>query len=187
MSRGGIPIRVRLHLPLPPILFTTLTNLALTACAFHPDGNLFGAGTQSGDIKVFQTATGALAESFSLGSPVQSLVFSENGFWFAASGKGQSTTAIFDLRKAGPAALVRELQTGEARALSWDYTGQFLATAGAEGVTVQMYAKSAKAWSEPLRVGKPAVAVRWGEQARGLVVVSAEGVVSVLGGEAAAE
>ncbi|KAK3902948.1 hypothetical protein C8A05DRAFT_43742 [Staphylotrichum tortipilum] len=157
------------------------TDSALTACAFHPDGNLFGAGTQSGDIKIFQTATGAQAESFSLGSPVQAVVFSENGFWFAAAGKGQLTTAIFDLRKSGPAALVRELQTGEARALAWDYTGQFLATAGAEGVTVQMYAKSAKAWSEPLRVGKPAVAVRWGGEARALVVVSGEGVVSVLG------
>jgi pre-mRNA-processing factor 19 len=142
---------------------------------------LFGAGTQTGDIKIFKTDTGEQAESFSLGSPVQTLVFSENGFWFAAAGKGQSTTCIFDLRKSGAAALVKELQTGDAQALAWDYTGQYLATAGATGVTVQMYLKSAKAWSEPLRTSTPAIAVRWGSEARSLVVVSKEGVVSVLG------
>ena len=154
---------------------------ALTACAFHPDGNLFGAGTQTGDIKVFKTDTGEQAESFSLGAPVQAVVFSENGFWFAAAGKGQATTTVFDLRKSGAAAQVKELQTGDAQALAWDYTGQFLATAGATGVTVQMYQKSAKAWSEPLRTSSPATAVRWGAEARSLVTVSKEGVVSVLG------
>ncbi|KAK4039385.1 hypothetical protein C8A01DRAFT_47107 [Parachaetomium inaequale] len=157
------------------------TDAALTACAFHPDGMLFGAGTQTGDIKIFKTDTGEQAESFSLGSAVQTLVFSENGFWFAAAGKGQSTTAIFDLRKSGAAALVKELQTGDAQGLAWDYTGQYLATAGATGVTVQMYLKSAKAWSEPLRTSTPATAVRWGAEAKSLVVVSKEGVVSVLG------
>lgn len=172
------------HLPLVSFLFTMsslLTYPALTACAFHPDGNLFGAGTQAGDIKVFQTESGVQAESFHLGTPVQSLVFSENGFWFAASGKGQSTTTIFDLRKSGPAAQVKELQTGDAQALDWDYSGQYLATAGSTGVTVQMYQKSAKKWSEPLRTSSPAAALRWGEQARSLVTVSKEGVVSVLG------
>ncbi|KAK4131557.1 Prp19-domain-containing protein [Trichocladium antarcticum] len=157
------------------------TDAALTSCAFHPDGNLFGAGTQAGDIKIFKTDTGEQAESFSLGSPVQTLVFSENGFWFAAAGKGQSTVAIFDLRKSGPAAQVKELQTGDAQTLAWDYTGQFLATAGSTGVTVQMYVKSAKSWSEPLRTSTPATAIRWGAEARSLVTVSKEGVVSVLG------
>ncbi|KAK4154921.1 hypothetical protein C8A00DRAFT_42389 [Chaetomidium leptoderma] len=157
------------------------TDAALTACTFHPDGNLFGAGTQAGDIKIFKTETGEQAESYDLGSPVQTLVFSENGYWFAAAGKGQSTTALFDLRKSGPAALVKELQTGDAQALAWDYSGQYLATAGSTGVTVQMYQKSAKAWSEPLRTSTPATALRWGAEAKSLVTVSKEGVVSVLG------
>ncbi|KAL2260470.1 hypothetical protein VTK26DRAFT_5515 [Humicola hyalothermophila] len=157
------------------------TDAALTCCAFHPDGNLFGAGTQAGDIKIFQTVTGEQAESFHLGTPVQTVVFSENGFWFAAAGKGQSTVTIFDLRKSGPAAQVKELQTGDAQALAWDYTGQYLATAGSTGVTVQMYLKSSKSWSEPLRSSTPAAALRWGAEAKSLVTVSKEGVVSVLG------
>ncbi|KAK4098891.1 hypothetical protein N658DRAFT_430950 [Parathielavia hyrcaniae] len=157
------------------------TDAALTACAFHPDGNLFGAGTQAGDIKIFKTDTGEQAESFSLGTPVQTVVFSENGFWFAAAGKGQSTTTIFDLRKQGAAARVKELQTGDAQALAWDYTGQYLATAGSTGVTVQMYQKSSKTWSEPLRTSTAAAALRWGAEAKSLVTVSKEGVVSVHG------
>ncbi|KAK4120277.1 hypothetical protein N657DRAFT_580202 [Parathielavia appendiculata] len=157
------------------------TDAALTACAFHPDGNLFGAGTQAGDIKIFKTDTGEQAESFNLGTPVQTVVFSENGFWFAAAGKGQSTTTIFDLRKSGPAAQVKELQTGDAQALAWDYTGQYLATAGSTGITVQMYQKSSKMWSEPLRTSTPAAALRWGAKAKSLVTVSKEGVMSVLG------
>ncbi|GAB1321021.1 Pre-mRNA-processing factor 19 [Madurella fahalii] len=160
------------------------TDAALTACAFHPDGNLFGAGTQGGDIKIFKTDSGEQAESFSLGTPVQTLVFSENGFWFAAAGKGQSTVTIFDLRKSGPAAQVKELQTGDAQSLAWDYTGQYLATAGSTGVTVQLYLKSSKSWSEPLRTSLPATAIRWGAEAKSLVTVSKQGVVSVLGAKA---
>lgn len=165
------------------LLSQTLTASALTACAFHPDGHLFAAGTQPGDIKVFHTGSGEEATAFTLGSPVQAIVFSENGFWFAASGKGQSTVTIFDLRKEGAAAQVKELQTGDAQSLSWDYTGQFLATVGATGVTVQQYLKTSKAWSEPLRTSAPGVAVKWGAEAKTLVTVGKEGVVSVLGGK----
>lgn len=165
------------------LLSQTLTASALTACAFHPDGHLFAAGTQPGDIKVFHTGSGEEATAFTLGSPVQAIVFSENGFWFAASGKGQSTVTIFDLRKEGAAAQVKELQTGDAQSLSWDYTGQFLATVGATGVTVQQYLKTSKAWSEPLRTSAPGVAVKWGAEAKMLVTVGKEGVVSVLGGK----
>ncbi|KAK3313579.1 hypothetical protein B0H66DRAFT_503168 [Apodospora peruviana] len=156
------------------------TDTALTACAFHPDGHLFAAGTQSGDIKVFETKTGTLAATFSLGPAVELLVFSENGFWFAAAGKGQPAVTIFDLRKSGQAAQVKELQTGDVQSLSWDFTGQYLATAGSSGITVQQYLKSSKAWSEPLRTAAPAVAIQWGPKAKSLVAVTKEGTVSVL-------
>ncbi|KAK4461564.1 WD40-repeat-containing domain protein [Cladorrhinum samala] len=156
------------------------TDSALTACAFHPDGHFFAAGTQSGDIKIFQTADGQQMVSFHLGVPVQALVFSENGYWFAASGKGQQTVTIFDLRKEGAAALVKELETGDAQSLAWDRTGQYLATVGSTGVTVQLYLKKAKAWSEPLRTSVPGTAIAWGAEAKSLVTVNKEGVVSVL-------
>lgn len=153
----------------------------MTTCAFHPDGHLFAAGTQNGDIKVFHATSGEEAAVFALGPPVQALVFSENGIWFAATGKGQSTVTIFDIRKQGDAAQIRELQTGDAQTLAWDYTGQFLATGGSTGVTVQQYLKSSKSWSEPFRSSIASVALRWGEDAKTLVTVNKDGVVSVFG------
>ncbi|KAI2636551.1 Prp19-domain-containing protein [Hypomontagnella submonticulosa] len=157
------------------------TNAALTACAFHPDGHLFAAGTSSGEIKLFMTKTGEEAASFNLGAPVQAIVFSENGFWFAATAKGQTTVTIFDLRKEGDAAQVKVLDIGSAvQSLAWDYSQQFLATAGPAGVTVQQYSKGSKSWSEPLRAAVSAVDVKWAANANKLVAVNADGVISVL-------
>jgi pre-mRNA-processing factor 19 len=154
----------------------------LTACAFHPDGHLFAAGTDAGDIKLFMTGTGEEAAAFSLGAPIQAIVFSENGFWFAATAKGQTTVTIFDLRKQGGAAQAKVLDIGgEVRHLAWDYSQQFLATAGQTGVTVQQYNKASKSWSEPLRAAvSDAIDVAWGPNAGTLLVLNSKGVVSVL-------
>lgn len=89
---------------------------------------------------------------------------------------------IWDLRKEGSAAEVKALGTGSnVDSIAWDYTGQFLATAGPSGVTVQYYAKASKSWSEPLRSAVPAVALAWGDQGKSIVAVGSDGVVSVLG------
>ncbi|PHH87503.1 hypothetical protein CDD83_8760 [Cordyceps sp. RAO-2017] len=158
------------------------TDTPLTKCAFHPDGHLFAAGTVSGDIKLFMTKTLEQAAVFGLGAPVEALAFSENGFWLAATAKGQTSVTIFDLRKEGDAATAKVLETGgSVQSLAWDYTGQFLATAGGSGLTVQQYAKSSKKWTEPFRNAVPAVAVRWGDSGKRLVAVDGEGVVTVYG------
>ncbi|KAI1465188.1 Prp19-domain-containing protein [Daldinia caldariorum] len=157
------------------------TNATLTTCAFHPDGHLFAAGTSSGEIKLFMTKTGEEAASFNLGAPVQAITFSENGFWFAATAKGQTTVTIFDLRKEGDAAQAKVLDIGSAvQSLAWDYSQQFLATAGPAGVTVQQYNKSSKSWSEPLRAAVSAVSVKWSTNASKLVAVNGDGVISIL-------
>ncbi|KAI1326681.1 WD40-repeat-containing domain protein [Xylariaceae sp. FL0255] len=163
------------------------TNSALTACAFHPDGHLFAAGTSGGDIKLFMTNTGEEAAAFSLGAPVQAVAFSENGFWFAAAAKGQTTVTIFDLRKQGDAAQAKVLDIGSAvQSLAWDYSQQFLATAGKDGVTVQQYSKGSKSWSEIVRAAiDNAVDVQWTANASQLLVVNAQGELSVFGPEEA--
>lgn len=157
------------------------SSAALTACAFHPDGHLFGAGTNTGDIKMFLTKTGEEAATFTLGAPVESLVFSENGYWIAATAKGQTTVTVFDLRKEGDAAKAKVLDIGSSvQSLAWDYTGQYLATAGPSGVTVQQYSKGKKSWSELLQSATPAVALSWGGEAKQLITVNGEGVISIL-------
>ncbi|KAI0177335.1 WD40-repeat-containing domain protein [Pestalotiopsis sp. NC0098] len=157
------------------------SNSSLTTCAFHPDGHLFAVGTATGDITFFMTATGEQATSFSLGAPVQSIVFSENGFWFAATAKGQTTVTIFDIRKEGDAAKAKVLDVGgTVLDLAWDYSQQFLATAGPTGVTVQQYAKSSKKWTELARKDFPATQVAWGKDARQLIAVGQDGRIGVL-------
>ncbi|GAB0132389.1 hypothetical protein EsDP_00000827 [Epichloe bromicola] len=157
-------------------------DASLTTCAFHPDGHLFAVGTSSGDVKLYMTKNLEQAAIFKLGAPVQALTFSENGFWLAATAKGQTTVTIFDLRKEGDAATAKVLETGgSVQSLAWDYTGQYLATGGPSGVTVQQYIKSSRKWSEPFRNSTAVVGVRWGESARKLVAVNENGVVSVFG------
>jgi pre-mRNA-processing factor 19 len=154
----------------------------LTTAAFHPDGHLFAAGGADGNIKLYHTKSAASAADFNLGSPVQALTFSENGIMFAAVAQDSTNVTIFDLRKEGEAAKTKILDIGNnVTDIDWDYTGQFLATAGPSGVTVQQYAKSSKSWSEPLRSAVPATAVKWGSRALSLVSVNTDGVVSVLG------
>ncbi|KAM3540164.1 hypothetical protein ARSEF1564_006907 [Beauveria bassiana] len=166
----------------------TFVDASLTTVAFHPDGHLVAAGTVTGDVRLYMTKTLEQAAVFKLGAPVQALTFSENGFWLAATAKGQNTVTVFDLRKEGDAATAKVLETGGAvQSLAWDYTGQYLATAGPSGLTIQQYAKGNKKWAEPFRNATGAIAVRWGESGKTLVAVNGDGVISVVGVKAQAD
>lgn len=154
-------------------------SIALTAAQFHPDGHLFAAGGADGQIKLYEMKTGANAANFDATSPLEAVEFSENGIWLAAAVKGSTSVSIWDLRKASQ---IKVLETGgQVTSVRWDYTGQYLATAGPTGVAVQQYSKSSKEWSEPLRSAVPAVSVDWGSGAQCLVSLDGEGIIKVLG------
>ncbi|KAI9733171.1 MAG: hypothetical protein M1818_007289 [Claussenomyces sp. TS43310] len=160
------------------------TDCGLTAAAFHPDGHLFAAGGSDGQVRMYHTKTGEFAAQFDCGAFVQDISFSENGFLFATATKGSTSTTIFDLRKEGKAAEFKVIDIGNrVDCIRWDYSGQFLATAGPSGITVHHYTKSTKAWSEPLRSAVPATAVEWGMNASSLISVNVDGVISVLGSQ----
>jgi pre-mRNA-processing factor 19 len=162
--------------------FAMLITTELTTAAFHPDGHLFAAGGSDGQIKLFHVKTGENAANFELGGPVQDLAFSENGIWFAAVAKGSNSVVIFDLRKEGKAAEAKVLEIGgQVDSLQWDYTGQYLAASGPRGLTISQYTKSSKTWSDIISTAVPASAVAWGPEAKTLVAVSSDGVVTVLG------
>ncbi|KAK3068879.1 hypothetical protein LTR53_013220 [Teratosphaeriaceae sp. CCFEE 6253] len=153
----------------------------LTTMTFHPDGHLLAAGTSSGSTLLYDVKTSQLAHTFSASAaaPINSLSFSENGTWLAASTSGQSAVTIYDLRKLN---VLKTLDVGTAvTCVSWDYTGQFLAACGPGGVVVSQYSKSAKAWSEPFRKALSAVDLKWGASAKSLVALTGDGAVSVLG------
>lgn len=158
------------------------TDSELTTAAFHPDGHLFAAGGADGQIKLFHVKTGESAANFELGGPVQDLTFSENGIWFSAVAKDSNSVVIFDLRKEGKAAEAKVLEIGgQVDSIRWDYTGQYLAAAGPRGLTISQYTKSSKSWSDVISTAVPATAVEWGAEAKTLVTVNAEGIITVLG------
>ena len=134
-----------------------------------------------GQIKLFDVKTGLNAADFAESGPLQALSFSENGTWLAAAVRDSSSVSIWDLRKA---AQIKTLDMGGPVAkVRWDYAGQFLASAGPNGLAVQQYSKSTKEWSEPLRSAVPGVAVEWGPNAQQLVTVNEEGAITVLSAE----
>ena len=122
--------------------------------------------------------TGTNAANFDATGPLEAVEFSENGIWLAAVVKGSTSVSIWDLRKATQ---IKTLETGgQVRSVRWDYTGQYLATAGPTGVAIQHYLKSSKEWSELLRCAVPAVSIDWGSRAQNLVALDGDGVITVL-------
>ncbi|KAI5807098.1 WD40-repeat-containing domain protein [Geopyxis carbonaria] len=151
----------------------------LVSAGFHPDGHLFAAGTTS-EVKLYDVRSAALAANFGTTSGViSSLDFSENGFWLAFCAAGQSAVEIWDLRKQS---MTKSLDIGSrVDHVQWDYTGQFLSTAGSSGISVQQYSKPTKSWSEPLKTAVPAIATAWGPKGCSLVTVNSDGVLTILG------
>lgn len=89
---------------------------------------------------------------------------------------------IFDLRKEGEAAKAKTLEIGgQVDSIRWDYTGQFLAASGPGGLTISQYTKSSKSWSDVISTAVPATALEWGLEAKTVITVNADGVVTVLG------
>jgi pre-mRNA-processing factor 19 len=131
---------------------------------------------------VFSTKTGDSMAVYNLGASVSALVFSENGYWFAAGSDKAPNVTIFDLRKEGDAAKAKELTTtGPVRSVDWDYSAQFLAVAGPGGVAVHHYIKGSKSWTVLREIGEPAIEAKWGDKAKTLHILGEEGNVVVYG------
>ncbi|TQS34914.1 hypothetical protein Golomagni_04683 [Golovinomyces magnicellulatus] len=149
--------------------------------AFHPDGHLFAAGGNDGQVKLFHVKTCENAANFNLEGPVKDITFSENGIWFCAVAKESNRITVFDLRKEGSAAEAKVLETeGHINCVRWDYSGQYLAAAGSEGIKVFKYTKSSKMWSDITTFDVKATSIAWGPKARSLITISSEGLIRVL-------
>jgi len=154
------------------------TEADVTCCSFHVDGLLFFVGSSDGKIRIYDVKTSSSMAELETGGPVQAISFNENGTWFAVVTKGQSSVSVWDIRKQN---VVKVLDAGSAvDSAKWDYTGQFLAAAGAGSISVHQYTKSSKSWSEPVRKAVPAKDLAWGASAQSIVALTPEGSISIL-------
>ena len=104
-----------------------LIFLAITTCKIHPDGLLLGVGSDAGHVHVFDIKSNNLVHTFEghpAGSPVNNIVFSENGYFLASSSEGENVVRIWDLRKLSNAHNI-EL-SAPATSVNWDHYGQYL-------------------------------------------------------------
>lgn len=154
------------------------TEADITCCSFHVDGFLFFVGSSDGKLRIYDVKTGASIVELETGGPVQAVAFNENGTWFAVVTRNSSNVSVWDIRKQE---VLKVLDAGSTvDSAKWDYTGQFLAAAGAGSISVHQYTKASKSWSEPVRKAVPAKDLAWGASAQSLVALTPEGGISLL-------
>ena len=100
----------------------------------HPDGQIFGTGTQSGICRIWDIRSGKIAANFespSQASNLNSLSFSENGYYLAGSFESSPVVEIFDLRKLKSVHSI-QFEDGISSPLNvkFDPSAQFLAVGG---------------------------------------------------------
>ncbi|PWN48956.1 WD40 repeat-like protein [Violaceomyces palustris] len=115
--------------------------------AFHPDGQLAATGTSEGSIRIWDVKQGKKVTSFQQDQgKVESLSFSENGYYLASSCQSSNLVKIWDLRKLNVAGTIEFGSDQEAsvkvRGVRFDPSAQMLAIYGSH---VKLYAN--KSWN----------------------------------------
>ena len=181
---------------------TTITSapgVVYTSIAVHPDGCLIAVGSAGGIIDIYELSSEVkLAATFDIGEKnnvtageVTALSFAENGYWLASSCSSIPAIAqLWDLRKLTQTTAIKfptAATSNEATisALSFDYSGQYLAAITSTGVLeVVAYVKSSKSWTQDkslFSTSELAVPVSsdvlWGPLGACLYTISQRGVI----------
>lgn len=155
------------------------TNEALTCAKFHPDGVIFGTGTDKSDVQIWDLKESKNVVNFSgHEGAITSMAFSENGYYLATSAK-DPVVKLWDLRKLRNFKTIMLEENYRVESLAFDQSGSYLAVGGTD---VRIY--SSKQWTE-LAVFKDhtaaATGVCFGESASFLTSVSLDRSLKIFG------
>ncbi|PNH07333.1 U-box domain-containing protein 72 [Tetrabaena socialis] len=143
-----------------------------TCLQFHPDGLILGTGTEGKAIRIWEVKQQkAVAACEGHAGAIRCLAFSENGYHLASV--SDDCVKLWDLRKLQNFKTLEPFTDGPCASVAFDHSGQYLAVGGP---AVKIYGQKQQ-WSE-LRtlseVPKRAAVLRWGPDARSLLVGAAD-------------
>ncbi|XP_063972319.1 pre-mRNA-processing factor 19 [Diachasmimorpha longicaudata] len=151
----------------------------LTTAQFHPDGLIFGTGTQDSQVKIWDLKEQSNVANFPGHSgPISAISFSENGYYLATAAE-DCCVKLWDLRKLKNFKTLQLDEGYEVKDLCFDQSGTYLAVAGSD---VRVYL--CKQWQE-LKVlndhTATATGVRFGRHAQYLASTSMDRTLKLYG------
>lgn len=105
----------------------------LTAAQFHPDGLIFGTGTEDAQVRIWDLKEQTNVANFPghIGE-ISAISFSENGYYLATAAAAEPCVKLWDLRKLKNFKTIQLDDNYEIKDLCFDQSGTYLAIAGTD-------------------------------------------------------
>lgn len=105
----------------------------LTTAQFHPDGLIFGIGTENSQVKIWDLKEQSNVANFpGHTGPISAISFSENGYYLATAAADDGCVKLWDLRKLKNFKTIQLGDGYEIQDLCFDQSGTYLTIAGTD-------------------------------------------------------